>query len=86
MGNNSLDTLSKVSGLSKDTMKEIFAEVKVNLKRLDSCIGPHDFNPSGDDAKIVVQQKYKCSKCLGTIDFIAFSWYTKGLKHGSVKK
>jgi hypothetical protein len=81
-----IEVLSKVSGLSKETMKEIFAEVQANHKRLDSCIGPHEFNPIEDDNSNSLTKKYLCTRCEGIVDFIAFSWYTKGLKHGSTKK
>jgi hypothetical protein len=77
-----IDALSKVSGLSKDTMKEIFAEVQANHKRLDSCIGPHEFNPI-EDSSNALTKKYLCTRCKGIVDFIAYSWYSKGLKHGS---
>jgi hypothetical protein len=76
-----IDALSKVSGLSKESMREIFAEVQANHKRLDSCIGPHDFKVISSSNSM--QQKYQCTKCQGILDFVSHSWYVKGLMHGS---
>jgi hypothetical protein len=69
-----MDVLSKVSGIPQSEIKTIFAEVQANHKRLESCVGPHDFIKDG--------KKFVCLKCNGSIDFVAHSWYQKGLSHG----
>jgi predicted SprT family Zn-dependent metalloprotease len=72
------EVLSGISGLPKEEVQQIFEEVKANLKRLDGCKGPHDFEKDGEG----IRAKYRCKKCKGTLDKINYSWYEKGLEHG----
>jgi hypothetical protein len=65
-------------------MNKIWLEVKENNRKLEACVGPHDFIDTTPDK--VTGRKYKCSKCEGSIDSIAFSWYNKGLEHGKIKE
>jgi hypothetical protein len=61
----------------------IWAEVKENHARLDSCAA-HNFVP---EPKYPAQpnnplKQYRCTKCGGKIDAIRYHWYFKGLCHG----
>lgn len=62
--------------------KEILAQVRANMAKLDGCSGPHDFQP-------ITEQKffcrYRCTKCQGEVDSHAKIWYAKGLKHAAPK-
>jgi len=78
---NALEVLGKVSGLGTDEAKRIFEQVKENQRRLDECVGPHDFQPIGEEKKF--GRRHVCTLCKGEIDSINKSWYETGLKHGA---
>ena len=65
-------------------VKKVMAEVKANIARLQGCDVPHDFKPQSGKDEPTFGEKYKCTKCGGTVDHIAYAWYVKGLKHGSI--
>ena len=70
--------LANVGGLSKDALREIASNVAKNFEALNAC-PRHEFvstcegNPLAD---------YVCARCGGTVDCVAYSWYTRGLEHG----
>ena len=76
---SAIDDFSKITGLSKPVINEVWEEVKANHARLDSCIGPHEFTPIDPDK--VVGRRYVCGLCKGEVDSIDRSWYEKGLEH-----
>lgn len=77
---SAIDVISRVTGLSKETMQDIWTQVRANRKLLDECKG-HDFSlPFDKRGEMVV--KWKCSKCGGTVDTSDKRWYEAGLKHG----
>jgi hypothetical protein len=76
------ETLSAVTGLSKERLEGIWEEVKENKKRLDNCTGPHEFTPNDVDGLLGTAKNYKCSKCQGTITSVEHRWYERGLQHG----
>lgn len=78
---NSMDKLSEMSGISKDTLDEIWKEVKANNETLNKCEGPHTFK-----SHKVVKFKWVCSKCGGHTSATQKVWYEKGLEHGRNKK
>lgn len=73
--------LEKVSGISKEGMKQIFVDVKENHRKLDSCIRPHDFSIDLNPEK-KIGKRWQCAKCGGVVDGINRSWYDDGLKDG----
>jgi hypothetical protein len=76
--------MSKISGLSNETVRELFEKVKANRKLLDSC-ERHDFSIIvGGSSKAV--SRWQCSRCKGEIDQLHKYWYEKGVEHGSNSK
>jgi hypothetical protein len=61
--------------------QRILADVRANLKRLDSCEGPHRFDPIPEDVGKVFGIRYRCTLCGGEVDNHAKHWYERGLKH-----
>lgn len=74
------EILGAVSGLGKVEVKKIWEQVKANLKRLDECVGPHDFQRLALETKLMF--RFRCTKCGGEIEGDNRSWYERGLKHG----
>ena len=70
-----IDTLSEISGLSTDVIKEIAAKVIENNKKLNSC-SLHNFDTPCDT------RNWKCKNCGGTVDTRIKRWYENGLDHG----
>lgn len=61
--------------------KKIWEEVCANAKKLDECVGPHDFSkPDPADSKL--PRRYFCTKCGGWLAAVEVIWYKKGLEHG----
>lgn len=73
---DSLDVLSKVSGISKKEVRAIFEEVKRNHKLLDGCIRPHDFIAFGKGP----MRNERCTRCNGVVSSSAANYYKQGLK------
>jgi hypothetical protein len=76
-----IDVLSKVSGIPKEEVNDIWKKVKENHAKLDSCVRPHDFVPINENGRL--PRKYLCSKCLGVVDSVHASFYKQGLEDGS---
>jgi hypothetical protein len=76
------DALSRVSGVPKAEINEIWQKVKANSERLRSCVRPHDFS---EVTRLVgtIPREYRCTRCGGTVDSINRSWYVEGLKDGA---
>ena len=78
-----LETISRVTGLSRPVMDEIWQKVKANQKLLEACKG-HDFNlPAEQRGQLTT--RWKCSRCGGIVDMQCKRWYELGLKHGMAK-
>lgn len=87
---NAVETISKVTGMSKPEVDSVFQEVKANQRKLESCIRPHDFSICLDrrtkqpiDNPTPQQHfgaKWQCSKCDGIVDSIHKINYNQGLK------
>jgi hypothetical protein len=56
----------------------ILQQVKANMQKLMTC-ELHDFQDITPTKQI--GKRYKCTKCEGEVDGLAYSWYRKGLKH-----
>jgi hypothetical protein len=73
-----IKALSDASGLSRESIHEIWEQVKLNHARLKGCAGPHDFTPT----TLKFGSKYTCGKCGGEVNASDRSWYETGLDHG----
>jgi hypothetical protein len=78
---DSVDTISKATGIPRQDMLDIWESVKKNSAALEGCLGRHDFQTIDPTKKFGA--RYKCSKCQGEIDATGYHWYTIGLAHGS---
>lgn len=61
----------------------LLAEVKANMARLESCPGPHTFEPTEwmDDKRILARY-HTCRTCLGRLESTKVRWYEMGLMAG----
>lgn len=82
---SAIDVLSKVSGISKEEVQKIANEVQENIKRLNSCRGPHEFVPIPKEL-LRGSPKMRCTICKGWLDATAAKWYERGLEHGKRAK
>lgn len=76
-----LKVLGDVTGLGREEMVKIHQEVKANHSALRACPGPHNFVAESDPPMRRVN-RYRCTKCGGTVSINGFHWYSEGLKHG----
>ena len=81
MDKDSLQELCDFADEDPDTINEIFKQVKRNHKKLDECVGPHDFKPLIEDGDKLIRD-YRCTRCGGVIDAINKIWYDRGRIHG----
>lgn len=79
MSENGAQVLGRISGLSEETVREIWEDVKKNHALLDAC-ERHRFEDMTPGKPL--GKKYKCSACGGTADAVAVRWYELGFKHG----
>lgn len=75
-----VQAMSDVSGLSTDTVHEIWAKVKANHACLDACPNHHFERLPGTDG---LRARYRCRNCTGEIDGHAHHWYALGRLHGA---
>ena len=73
-----LEVLSRVSGIPKKEVNEIWQRVKENKARLDSCELPHDFYPINENGRL--PRKAVCKECLGVVDITNARFYIQGLR------
>jgi len=76
---NVIDVLHKASGVSRKAIHDIYIEVVENNKRLNGCIGPHNFVDTFDRP---FDSTYECSLCKGKLREHDVRWYKLGLEHG----
>ena len=71
--------MSSMTGLSKESVKELWAQVKENHARLESC-PYHEFEQSKKTAMLrsLTHQRYVCIHCGGEIDHQAYMWHERG--------
>ena len=60
-------------------LKDVWDGAKRNLRILDGCDGPHEFE-SVEGA--TGTNKFRCVKCGGEMSISEKEWYQKGLAHG----
>lgn len=80
-GIDGLEVMGEVTGLGREEMVKIHEEVKANHAKLNACPGPHDFQPESDPPTRRVN-RFRCTKCGGTVSLSDYKWYQDGLKHG----
>ena len=71
---NGITALSELSGLSEETMKDIWAKVQDNNRALDACPS-HDFEPNPDGNRTAA---YRCKNCGGTVTDNNYRWHELG--------
>lgn len=76
------DALSRMSGLSKDAIKDIAKGVMKNNEILNSC-SYHIFAPCESSH---MSRVYKCKNCGGTVRDMQKIWYEKGLQHSMERR
>lgn len=74
---NSLDTLSRLTGIQRTEMDKIVVEVKANQAKLVAC-RRHAFVVIGEPR---YNARYRCANCGGEVDSSARFWYEEGRKH-----
>lgn len=74
-----VEVLSSMSGLSKDTVKDLWEQAKANRIRLNGC-SLHDFSERAGRREVM--DDYICTKCRGRVSSELKHWYEKGLEHG----
>ncbi len=74
---NGFDALARASGLSKDAMKGVLAQVRANQAKLNACAA-HAFEPLDADRLLT---RYRCTRCEGEVDSHAAHWYARGIAH-----
>ena len=77
-----LDALSKISGLSKDSIRHIAEGVMENNKLLNSCTF-HIFEQIDDPA---MSRRFMCKNCRGIVGTREKMWYERGIKHSQPRK
>lgn len=82
MAENVTDALSRVSGLSKEKIHEIWLKVKANQTKLDSC-SKHSFTIQAGRREFM--DDFICEYCGGRIDSTNKAWYEKGIKHAKIE-
>jgi len=75
--NTGYDALSRMSGLSKDVIKDIAKDVKKNQELLNSC-SYHIFEQIDDPH---MSRRFICTNCQGVVGIIQKTWYEKGIEH-----
>lgn len=81
-------TMSKVvSRISKKPISEkeidgLIDKAIENVKKLNSCKGPHDFVPAEGEKPGKNARRLTCAVCGGSVDGHGKLWYERGLKHG----
>lgn len=74
-----IDKLSDATGLSRESIDNIWQAVQANQKTLESCQGPHDFEEDPTDSRPTLK-RHVCRKCGGHVSVTAAVWYNRGLK------
>lgn len=73
--------MAEISGLTRDVIIGIAAQVKANQVRLDGCPW-HEFEVVPQDDGVTPQarlsDKYRCRHCQGEVDAIRYRWHQLG--------
>jgi hypothetical protein len=68
--------------MDRDDMMKLWAEVQANYKRLEGCVGPHDFVSTTPKEVVRTHERYACLKCKGEVDSHTHHLYKLRMKHG----
>lgn len=74
-------TAAQLNEKLKAQLERAMSDVQENFKLLQSCPGPHDFQPRPGGRK----GEYWCLKCQGRVTGANATFYMHGLAHGSKK-
>lgn len=72
--------MADLTGLSRQSMADLAAEVKANSERLNSC-PYHEFAPiqmAPGVPMAPLRQRYRCVECAGEVDRNAWYWFEQG--------
>jgi hypothetical protein len=67
--------MADLTGLSRQSMADLAAEVKANSERLNSC-PYHEFAPILP--RVPLNQRYRCIECGGEINSSEWYWHQEG--------
>lgn len=76
---DSLDSISSATGIDREVMLALWAEVKANHAKLEAC-PRHDFIAMEPDPRRL-SGKWRCASCGGEVEASAARWYRLGLEH-----
>lgn len=79
MATDSVDTLSGLTGMSRESLLKVWNDVKVNQAQLDAC-AEHNFGEL--PRPFSGHFRMTCLRCGGSADASSVHWYQLGLKHG----
>ncbi len=68
----------KKAAPSLEKREMIKKTIRDNFRMLESCEGPHEFIKRIGSNNVI---KFRCNKCTGIVDRVAYKWYTQGLEH-----
>lgn len=60
---------------------QILADIRVNMAKLKSCAGPHEWEP-----QTKLFERRRCKLCGGTMDSVTSRYYDDGVAHGMKEK
>ena len=78
--------MADLTGLSRQSMVDLAAEVKANSERLSAC-PYHEFAPvqmAPGVPMTPLRQRYRCIECGGEIDRHAWYWFQQGRRAAPV--
>ena len=78
--------MAGLTGLSRQSMVDLAAEVKANSERLSAC-PYHEFAPvqmAPGVPMATMRQRYRCIECGGEIDRHAWYWFQQGRRAAPV--
>lgn len=79
---DSLDAISEASGIDRESMLALWAEVKANHAKLEAC-PRHAFIAMEPEPRRL-SGKWRCASCGGEVEASAARWYRLGLEHAGV--
>lgn len=70
--------------IPKITQDPILVEIRDNMRKLQECSPPHEFEEDKSDKGLL--KRSVCKKCGGRVDHSRAVWYELGLKHSGALK
>lgn len=75
---NGLGVMSELTGLSRQTMQDLAAQVRANHGKLSACPHHNFVAVPGSATPSGLCQRYRCTWCEGEIDHHAWYWHEQG--------